>query len=392
VGEVSPGLGGIRGVVVGESLAATIWGSLMAEYGAEIIKVEPPGGDPLRRLGPLVDGASLRWSSSARGLRSVTCDPLVGDGAALLQQLLDTAAVICDGAGPTDLAAAGLHLDARRSVVVRVPAMSEAPGLPGSLGDGLIGAAHGGLLHVTGHPDGPPTRLGGDVVDLLTAAYAAEASVAGLLRRHRTGHGLELDASHSGAVLRILEWTIAAFDVKGTVRRREGNFPTAVAPIGLYAASDGGLVGIVGASDANFRRLTDAMQRAELRTDERFASGALRAEHSADINKIVGEWVASLPSHEVVERCHDHGVIVAVVQRISDVIVDPHLRARGDLIELVDAAAGRVVQPAPQPHSPHHTRDLQPAPGLGTSNDAIWIQELGLDPKEYQRRRHAGVL
>jgi crotonobetainyl-CoA:carnitine CoA-transferase CaiB-like acyl-CoA transferase len=352
--NVGPALNGVRVLVTGASLAGHICGTFLGEYGADVLRVEPDDGDPLRRCGPLFRGGGLRWASAARSSRSVVLRGDELDRANELQGLRAWADVGCDSTGAS--------YEASPPVLVRFSVLGPQAPLEPATGDGLVAAARGGLLEVTGYPDGPPMRLGADVIEHLTAAYAAEAAIAGLLYRHRTGENVFIEADSLGATLRILEWTLVAQAATGTTRRREGNSPTALAPIGVYRAADGLQIGLVGASPANFRRLVQAMDRPELLDDERFSSPEARATHAGAINSIVGAWVASLPGAEVVGRAEAADVIVGTALTLTELLDDEHIRARGDLISVVDPGCGPLTQVAPQPHTDLHCAMISPAP------------------------------
>jgi len=213
-----------------------------------------------------------------------------------------------------------------------------------------VGIGYGGLLHLTGYPDRPPVRVGVTISDYLTGVFAAQAAVAALYGRDaRGGTGCVIDAALYGAALRILEWTLAAYDRLGIVRAREGNRLANSAPLDNYPTRDGKYVCIVAGSDANFERLCKAMQRMELLDDPRFRKLADRAAHGDVINGIVAEWTASLDAHDIEERCVVCDVPVATAYTAADIFADPHMRGRADLVTVDDPVIGPVRQQAPFP-------------------------------------------
>ena len=294
-------------VDVGTRISAPFCAGLLGELGADVIKVELPGdGDFMRTMGPFVpveDGPdySLSWAVEGRGRRGVTCDLRRPEGRDLFKRLAATADVVCEnfrpgtmerwGLGPDDLPADLVYV--RISVFGQSGPYAPRPGLD------RLGIAFGGLLHLTGDPDRPPVRPGVTVSDYLTGVFAAFAAVAALYGRDSggEGHGGDgevIDAPLYGAVLRILEWTLAGYDRLGIVRQREGNRLSHSAPLDNYPTADGFYVCIVAGSDANFGRLCAAMGRPDLAADPRFATLAERASRGDEINGIVAEWTSAL--------------------------------------------------------------------------------------------------
>src|SRR5207302_4951049 len=225
--------------------------------------------------------------------------------------------------GPSDLD--------ERLVYVRISVFGQdGPNAPRP-GLDRLGIGYGGLLHLTGYPDRPPVRPGVTTSDYLTGVFAAEAAVAALYERDArgTGRGAVIDAPLYGSVLRILEWTIAAYDRLGMVRTREGNRLANSAPLDNYPTADGKFVCIVAGSDANFRRLCSAMGRPELTADARFTTLADRAAHGDLINGIVTEWTRGLTAAEVERACVASDVPVALAYTVADICADDHMAARG---------------------------------------------------------------
>ncbi|HUO48255.1 MAG TPA: CaiB/BaiF CoA-transferase family protein, partial [Acidimicrobiales bacterium] len=277
-------LEGLRVVDVGTRIAAPFCAGLLGEWGAEVVKVEQPGtGDFMRGIGPFDGDQSLFWAVEGRGRKSVTCDLRRAEGQALFRRLAATADVVCENFRPGTLEEWGIgpaDLDPRL-VVIRISAFGQDGPYARRPGLDRLGVAFGGLLELTGEPDRPPVRPGVTVADYLTGVFAAEAALAALYRRDAkgTGSGAVVDAALYGSVLRIMEWTLAAYDRLGTVRTREGNRMANSAPLDNYPTADGRFVCVVAGSDQNFSRLARAMGRPELVEDPRFATLAQRVGH-----------------------------------------------------------------------------------------------------------------
>ena len=397
-------LAGIRVIDVGTRIAAPFCAGLLGEMGAQVIKVEQPdGGDFMRTIGPFVESPdgpySLFWAVEGRGRKGVTLDLRQPPGQDLFRRLVATADVVCENFRPGTMEKWGIGPDAcdarlvwgRISVFGQDGPYSQRPGLD------RLGIGYGGLLYLTGYPDRPPVRPGITISDYLTGALAAEAVVAALYRRDRpdggTGAGGVVDAPLYGSVLRVLEWTIAGYDRLGIVRQREGNRVPNSAPLDNYPTADGKYVCIVAGSDANFRRLCQAMGKPELAGDPQWATLSLRGARSDEINGIVATWTSSLTAAEVEAACVAHDVPVGTAYSAADIATDPHMQARADLVTVDDPVAGPHRQQAPFPRLDGARPDgVAPAPRLGEHNDEVWSGIVGLSAGELARYRADGVI
>jgi crotonobetainyl-CoA:carnitine CoA-transferase CaiB-like acyl-CoA transferase len=395
-------LHGVRVIDVGTRISAPFCAGLLGELGADVIKVElPGGGDFMRTMGPFVpvDGEpdySLAWAVEGRGRRGVTCDLRHPEGKELFKRLVATADVLCEnfrpgtmerwGLGPQDLADDLIYV--RISVFGQTGPYSPRPGLD------RLGIAFGGLLHLTGEPDRPPVRPGVTVSDYLTGTFAAFAAVAALYGRDTAAGGGEvIDAPLYASVLRILEWTLAAHDRLGIVRQREGNRLSHSAPLDNYPTGDGFYICIVAGSDANFARLCKAMDRDDLVHDARFATLAERAARGDEINGVVTAWTSSMTAAEITARCVEYDVPVGTAYSAADIFADPHMAARGDLVPVDDPVIGLVRQQAPFPRLANHPAPVPTgAPRLGQHNREVWCDLIGLSEAELADLTERGVL
>jgi crotonobetainyl-CoA:carnitine CoA-transferase CaiB-like acyl-CoA transferase len=244
-----------------------------------------------------------------------------------------------------------------------------------------VGIGYGGLLHLTGYPDRPPVRVGVTISDYLTGVFTAHAATAALYARDvRGGKGAVIDAALYGSALRILEWTLAAYDRLGIVRSREGNRLANSAPLDNYPTADGKYVCIVAGSDANFARLCAAMDRPDLVEDTRFARLADRAARGDEINGLVADWTRSLDANDIEKRCVACDVPVATAYSAAEIFDDPHMAARGDLVTIDDPVIGAHRQQAPFPRVVGETvRAPSGAPRLGEHTREVLQSLLGLD-------------
>jgi crotonobetainyl-CoA:carnitine CoA-transferase CaiB-like acyl-CoA transferase len=399
-------LAGLRVIDVGTRISAPFCAGLLGEMGAEVIKVEDPrGGDFMRTIGPFVptddgsDDYSLWWAVEGRGRKGVTLDLRQAQGQDLFRRLVAHADVVCENFRPGTLEAWGIGPDDcdRRVVWARISVFGQDG--PNARRPGLdrMGIAFGGLLNLTGYPDRPPVRPGVTVSDYLTGVFAAEAVTAALYRRDRpdggTGRGGGVDAPLYGSILRILEWTIAGQDRLGLTRGREGNRLPNSAPLDNYLTADGRYVCIVAGSDANFARLCAAMGRPDLVEEPRWSTLAQRAAGSDEINGVVADWAGALSSEEVEARCIEHGVPVGTIYDAADILADPHVAARGDIVTVDDPVAGPLRQQAPFPRLDGKAPATPaPAPALGQHNREVWCDLLGLSADELVDLTSAGVV
>jgi crotonobetainyl-CoA:carnitine CoA-transferase CaiB-like acyl-CoA transferase len=400
-----PPLSGLRVIDVGTRISAPFCAGLLGEMGAEVIKVEQPdGGDFMRTIGPFAvdpdgDDYSMWWAVEGRGRKGVTLDLRRPEGQDLFRRLVSTADVVSENFRPGTLEGWNIGPEscdprlvwARISVFGQDGPYSDRPGLD------RMGIAYGGLLAITGYPDRPPVRPGVTISDYLTGTFAAEAVLAALYRRDRpgtgTGRGGVVDAPLYGAILRILEWTIAAQDRLEMTRERQGNRLANSAPLDNYGTADGRYVCIVGGSDANFRRLCRAMGRPELADDPRWSTLSHRVEDADTINEMVAVWAATLSAREVERVCVANGVPVGMAYDAAEIIADPHVLARGDLVEIGDPFAGPHLQQAPFPRlDGQKPASPAPAPSLGQHNHEVWCDLVGLDQAELQAFVAAGII
>lgn len=389
---------GVRVVLLGSGTALSMFGAVLGEQGADVIRIEPPSlGDDLRRRGPFVGEQSLTWAVAARSSRSVTCDLAHPEGKALALRLLEGATIIGESLGPGQLEALALGIEALsgpRALVrfsgrghVGPEASQEAPE--------LVALAMSGLLGLTGQPQRPPVPFGVRLAEQLAGVSGATAAMAALLDESpdQEGHPVVIDLATHAAALRLTEWTVAAYDKLGIERRREGNRPSTVAPLDVYMTTDGEHVAIVGGSDANFARLVKAMDREDLLSDERFATADARVAHGDEINQFVARWAASHRTDDIERRCLTCGAPFGRVAGPAEILANAHLAARGDLVVIDDPTIGSHVQQAPHPRVVGAPPAVPtPAPTLGQHNVEIWCDEFGITPAELTRLRAAAII
>jgi len=399
-------LAGIRVLDLGTRIGAPFAATLLADLGAEVIKVELPGqGDFMRTIGPFADGYSLFWAVEGRNKKSITCDLRKSAGQALMKRLVPLADVMVENFQPGTLESWGLGYDVlsalnpgliltRVSVYGQTGPYRDRPGLDRN------GIALGGLLYVTGYPDRPPVRPGVIVSDYLTGVFNAFAIVSALYERDRRAR--ETDSAPRGqwvelslyeSILRIMEHTLAAYDRLGIVREREGNRLKNSAPLDNWETRDGKYVCIIAAGDGLFPRLARAMEREDLLGDPRFATMARRAEHGDEINAIVAAWCKERTAREVQDVLERHEVPFGVAASAADIFADPHVAARGDIVAVDDPVIGPLRMQGVYPRFSRTPGAIRAgAPRLGAHNDEVYGGLLGLTAEERARLAREGVI
>ncbi len=397
--EILP-LSDVRVIEMGQLLAGPFCAQLLADFGAEVIKLEEPvRGDPMRQWGrEKPHGQSLWWPVVARNKKSVTCNLRTPQGQDLARQLVAHADVVVENFRPGTLERWGLGYDVLsainpRVVLIRVTGYGQDGPYADRAGFGAIGEAMGGLRYVTGDPTTPPSRAGISIGDSLAGTYAALGGLIALHARERTGRGQVVDSAIYEAVLAMMESLIPEYTVAGYVRERTGPILPNVVPSNVYPTADGHLLLIAANQDAVFRRLAAVMGRPDLAEDLRFATHAARGANQAEIDRLISAWTSTLPLDGLSERLHDGGVPAGMMYRAPEMLADPHFKARNDIIELPHRELGTIAMHNVAPRlslTPGSVRWV--GPELGEHNTEIYGGLLGLDEAEMAARRDAGVI
>ena len=399
-------LQGLRILDLGTRIGAPFAATLLADLGADVIKIELPGqGDFMRTIGPFVDGYSLFWAVEGRSKRSITLDLRKPAGQALLKRLVAHADVVVENFQPGTLEGWGLGYDALSAVnpgviLTRVSVYGQTGPYRDRPGLDRNGIALGGLMYITGYPDRPPVRPGVIVSDYMTAVFNAFAILAAVYERDRAARasgapprGQWVDLSLYESILRVMEHTLATYDRTGVVREREGNRLRNSAPLDNWETKDGKFVCIIAAGDGLFPRLCRAMGREDLVREPRFATMARRAEHGDEINGIVAAWVAERTSAEIQVILERHEVPFGVAYSVADIFADPHVASRGIIETVDDPTIGPVRMQGVYPRfSRTPGRIPAGAPVLGADNAAVYGELLGIGSDELARLAAEGVI
>jgi crotonobetainyl-CoA:carnitine CoA-transferase CaiB-like acyl-CoA transferase len=351
-------LAGLRVVELGQLLAGPFVGSRCADFGAEVIKVEPPGaGDPMRQWGHhRYNGECLWWPVLARNKKCVTANLREPEGREKVRRLIDTADVLIENFKPGTLEKWGmspeeLHATNPGLVIVRVSGFGQTGPNSGLPGFASVGEAMGGIRYINGFPDQPPPRFGISLGDTLTALFAFEGLLMALYWRDGAGKGKGqvVDASIVESCFSMLESALPEYDKLGVVRKPSGTGLPNVAPSNIYPTAEGSYIVIAANLDPMFRRLCAAMERPELAEDPEYIDHKARGENAARLDALIAAWTATLPSAELMARLEANGVVCGPINSIAEIATDPHMQARGMIRRIEDPRFGDIAVPGIAP-------------------------------------------
>jgi len=393
-------LKGIRVLDLGTFIAGPHCATILGEFGAEVIKVEPPKtGDSLRRLGTNTEcGDTLVWLSEARNKKCITLNLATERGREVLRQLAAKCDIIVENFRPGTLEKWGLGYDElkklnRGAILVRISAYGQDGPMRSQPGFARIAHAFSGLSYLAGLPGGMPVVPGStSLADYMSGMYGAIGALVALRARETTGEGQCIDLALYESVFRVLDEIAPAFQKFGYVRERMGADAVNVCPHSHYETKDGKWIAIACTSDAMFARLAEAMAQPELASDNRYGPKELRLAARDDVNAIVARWVASLDLETALKRCAKGGVPASLVYSIADIFEDPQYRARGN-IRMTDSRAGAIAVPDVVPRlsaTPGEIHWLGEA--VGAQNEEIFRDLLGLKEHELSEMRDQGVI
>lgn len=382
-------LGGLKVIELGQLIAGPFAGKLLAEFGARVIKVEPPGsGDPLRQWRVLHEGNSLWWEVQARNKESVTVDLRQPEGQEIVRRLAREADILIENFRPGTMEKWGLGWEALHAlnpglVMLRLSGFGQTGPYRDQAGFGAVGESMGGMRYVSGHPDRPPVRIGISIGDALAAMFGVIGALIAL--RHRevnSGKGQMVDVALYEAVFAMMESLIPEYDLTGFVRERTGAALAGIVPSNTYTTQDGQNVVIAGNGDSIFKRLMQAIGRADLAADPQLASNAGRVARVAEIDAAIGAWAAAHNVDEVLAHLSAAQVPSGKIYSAADIVADPQYLAREMIrtITLRDGTALKVPGIVPKlAATPGQLRQL--APKLGEHTAAI-LAEHGYSDDE----------
>ncbi len=396
-------LEGLRVLELGSLIAGPFATRIMAEFGAEVIKVERPGtGDPLRswRYVDPRTKTSLWWAAQSRNKKLVTLNLGHPDGLDLARRLAAESDLLVENFKPGTLEKLGLgwevlHELNPRLILVRVSGYGQTGPYRDRPGFANIGEAMGGIRHITGEPDRPPVRAGISLGDSLASLYAVIGALMAVHARdvRGLGEGQIVDVALYEAVFNLMESMVPEYDVAGVVRERTGAALPGITPSNSYCSSDGSYVAIGANSDAIFKRLTKVIGRPELGEDPRYRTNAERTERADELDALIEGWTKRHPLEEILRILGEADVPVGAIYSITDIVQDEQYRAREMIVEAKIDGIGPVKMPGLVPKLSATPGEVEWYGGpLGAHNEEVYGGLLGLPAEKIKRLSEEGVI
>ena len=411
---IAPGpLSGLKVLELGQLIAGPFAAKTLADFGADVVKIEPPpgpdrgasaGGDPLRKWRLLKDGTSLWWQVQSRNKRSVTLDLRQPDAQEIVRKLAAQADVLIENFRPGAMEGWGLGPEVLQDanpalIMLRISGYGQSGPYRDRPGFGVVAEAMGGLRHLTGEPGRVPVRVGVSIGDTLASLHGVIGVLMALQHRHQSvsagtpkGRGQVVDVALYEAVFNCMESLLPEYSVYGAVRGPSGSALPGIAPTNAYRCVDGGYAIIAGNGDSIFKRLMHAVGRDDLGTDPALADNAGRVLRVQEIDQAIGDWARQKTVDEVLAVLEGAGVPAGKIYTVADIAADPHYAAR-DMLQHVELADGTVVAvpgfvPRMSLTPGSHRRN---APSLGQDTEAV-LREVGVTLQQLDALRRRGVI
>ncbi|OWV27916.1 CaiB/BaiF CoA transferase family protein [Halomonas campaniensis] len=391
-------LQGLKVLELGQLIAGPFATKLLGEFGADVIKIEPPGtGDPLRKWRMIEDGTSLWWHVQTRNKRSVALDLRSEEGQDLVRKLAAEADVVVENFRPGTLDNWGLGWEALsqlnpRLIMVHISGYGQTGPYRDKPGFGVIGEAMGGLRYLTGQPGEPSVRVGVSIGDSLSALYAVIGTLLALQERNRSGLGQEIDVALYESVFAMMESLLPEFDASGQIREPSGSALPGITPSNAYRCQGGDYVLIAGNGDSIFKRLMGVIGRDDLANDPALAHNDGRSQQAEMIDTAIQSWTAERPRDAILQALDDARVPAGYPYTAEDIAFDPHYLAR-EMIQTFTRPNGKPLKvPGVLPKlSATPGRIGDGGPTLGQHTDDV-LDELGIDHETRAKLRQAGII
>lgn len=391
--DITGALKDLRVIELGQLIAGPFCGQLMADHGAEVIKIEQPGvGDPMRQWG---HGKPVWWPVIARNKKSVTLNLRTDKGQEILKKLIADADFLLENFRPGTMEKWGLGYDVLskinpRLIMIRVSGYGQTGPYAPRAGYGGIAEAMGGMRYLAGDPSTPPSRIGLSIGDSLAATYSCLGALMALHHRERTGKGQVVDTAIYEAVLAMMESTIPEYTEAGFMRERTGSFLPKVAPSNVYPTKDGEL--LIGANqDSVFRRLAEAMGQPELAQDPCYATHEARGEHQKELDDLISDWTRTLTTDAVLNKMAEFGVPAGRMYRAPEMLEDPQYKAREAIVKVDHPEFDNIYMQNTFPKLSDTPGQVRwPGPPLGAHNTEVYEGLLGMSADEIAALEEAG--
>ena len=388
----------LRVIELGQLIAGPFAAKTLADFGADVIKIEPPdSGDPLRKWRLLKDGTSVWWQIQSRNKRSIALDLKQPKAQDIVRQLVKDADVLIEnfrpgamegwGLGPDELLALNPKL-----IMLRISGYGQTGPYRDKPGFGVVAEAMSGLRHLTAEPGRVPVRVGVSIGDTLASLHGVIGILLALHERHTSGKGQVIDVALYEAVFNCMESLLPEFSAFGAIREAAGSALPGIAPSNAYKCQDGGYVLIAGNGDSIFKRLMHTMGRDDLGLDADLADNAGRVKRVEEIDAAIGAWTATLSVAQVLELLDAASVPAGRIYTVADIATDPHYQARDMILQTVMADGSTLALPGIVPKLSRtpgsHRRN---APEIGQDTDAV-LQDIGLTEAQIQALKDKGIV
>ena len=388
----------LRVIELGQLIAGPFAAKTLADFGADVIKIEPPiTGDPLRKWRLLKDGTSVWWQIQSRNKRSIALDLKQAEAQDIVRQLVKDADVLIEnfrpgamegwGLGPDELLAINPKL-----IMLRISGYGQTGPYRDKPGFGVVAEAMSGLRHLTAEPGRVPVRVGVSIGDTLASLHGVIGILLALHERHTSGKGQVIDVALYEAVFNCMESLLPEFSAFGAVREAAGSALPGIAPSNAYKCQDGGYVLIAGNGDSIFKRLMHTMGRDDLGLDVGLTDNAGRVNRVEEIDAAIGGWTATLSVAQVLELLDAASVPAGRIYTVADIATDPHYQAREMILQTVMADGSTLALPGIVPKLSRtpgsHRRN---APEIGQDTDAV-LQDIGLTVAQIQALKDKGIV
>lgn len=391
-------LEGVRVLELGTTIAGPFCARLLADFGAEVVKVEPLEGDPIRTTGKRFKDKPLYAASIMRNKQLVAIDLRTPEGQDLIRTLVAKSDILIENFRPGTLEKWGLGYDALAKInpgliMVRISGYGQTGPYSKRPGYGVVCEAVGGLRYINGTPDRPPARSNIALTDCITGLYSAFATVMALRYREQTGVGQVVDTALYECAFSFMEAHIPAYEKLGYVVQREGSAHGNSVVNNLFTTRDGEYIHIQGSQTNSFRRLCLAMGRPDILDDVRFNTRLERGRHGEEIDGIVGEWVAARDYEEAAQALAANDVVFTRIYSMADIFKDPHYKARGMLAQVPDEDLGTITVAAPVPRLSKTPGSISHSGGgVGRDTRSVLKKVAGLADEAIARLEAAKVV
>lgn len=390
-------LSGLKVIELGQLIAGPFAAKTLSDFGAEVIKIEPPGsGDPLRQWRLLKNGTSVWWQVQSRNKRSLALDLKQAEAQDIVRKLAAEADVLIENFRPGAMESWGLGPEVLQKlnpglIMLRISGYGQTGPYKDKPGFGVVAEAMGGMRHLSGEPGRLPVRVGISIGDTLASLHGVIGILMALHEKQKSGLGQVIDVALYEAVFNCMESLLPEFSEFGAVRGPAGSALPGIAPTNAYLCKDGCAL-IAGNGDSIFKRLMATIGREDLGQDSELATNTGRVERVEELDLAIGQWTAQLTVEEVLTALDAAAVPAGRIYTIQDIANDPHYLARGMLTEVEMSDGSRLKVPGMVPKLSRtpglHRRN---APHLGQDTDAV-LSELGITPEQIQAMRQKGIV